>query len=53
MGAPESFVLPVNANDAYKAMGDAVAVPVASFVGHNLLVKLAEAIYGDQRERAS
>jgi DNA (cytosine-5)-methyltransferase 1 len=53
MGAPDSFVLPGNANDAYKAMGDAVAVPVASFVGQELLVKLAEAIYGDQRERAS
>jgi len=53
MGAPDSFVLPVKDNDAYKAMGDAVAVPVASFVGREFLMKLAEIIYGDQRGRAS
>jgi len=53
MGAPDSFILPEKANDAYKAMGDAVAVPVASFVGHNFLTKLAELIYGEQRGKAS
>ena len=53
MGVPDSFVLPENANDAYKAMGDAVAVPVASFVGREFLVKLAEAVYGEQRGKAS
>ena len=53
MGAPDSFVLPENDNDAYRAMGDAVAVPVVSFVGHELLMKLAKVVYGVQHKRAS
>jgi DNA (cytosine-5)-methyltransferase 1 len=53
MGAPDSFVLPDKVNDAYKAMGDAVAVPVAEFVGQEILAKLAEVVYGEQRGRAS
>lgn len=47
MGAPDDFVLPGTYNDGYKAMGDAVAMPVAQFIGERFLVKLAEAIYGD------
>jgi DNA (cytosine-5)-methyltransferase 1 len=47
MGAPDSFILPSKHNDAYKAMGDAVALPVASFVGSAFLIKLAEAIYAE------
>ena len=47
MGAPDSFTLPVNNNEAYKAMGDAVAMPVAAFVGSAFLTKLAEVIYGE------
>ena len=53
MGAPDNFVLPEKANDAYKAMGDAVAAPVASFIGREILVKLAEAVYGEQRGKSS
>jgi DNA (cytosine-5)-methyltransferase 1 len=45
MGAPDSFVLPEKDNDGYKAMGDAVVIPVASFVGSSFLTKLAEVIY--------
>ena len=45
MGAPDSYVLPGSYNDGYKAMGDAVAMPVAKFIGERFLAKLAEAIY--------
>lgn len=45
MGAPDSFMLPGTYNDGYKAMGDAVALPVARFVGEKFLVKIAEAVY--------
>lgn len=47
MGAPDSFILPGSYNDGYKAMGDAVAMPVAKFIGENFLTKIAEAIYND------
>ena len=46
MGASDDFVLPKTANDGYKAMGDAVVVPVVSFIGKSFLTKLAEAAYG-------
>jgi DNA (cytosine-5)-methyltransferase 1 len=46
MGAPDSFQLPGTPNDGYKAMGDAVALPVARFIGSSFLTKLAETIYG-------
>lgn len=45
MGAPDSYSLPVSLHDGYKAMGDAVALPVASFVGKKFLLPLAEEIY--------
>lgn len=45
MGAPDSFVLPGSYNDGYKAMGDAVAMPVARFIGEHFLIKIAEAVY--------
>jgi len=45
MGAPDSYWLPDTYNDGYKAMGDAVALPVATFVGKAFLSKLAEVIY--------
>lgn len=48
MGAPDSFILPDTYNDAYKAMGDAVALPVASFIGKSFLIKLAEVIYNEK-----
>ena len=44
MGAPDSFVLPGSYNDGYKAMGDAVAAPVAQFIGERFLTKIAEAV---------
>lgn len=47
MGAPDSFILPGTYNDGYKAMGDAVALPVARFIGEKFLIKIAEAIYDD------
>ena len=51
MGAPDTFALPENENNAYKAMGDAVALPVASFVGKNFLEPLAEVIYNEKQCR--
>ena len=47
MGAPENFILPGSYNDGYMAMGDAVAVPVARFIGKRFLTKIAEAVYND------
>lgn len=47
MGAPDNFVLPGSYNDGYKAMGDAVAAPVARFIGERFLTKIAEAVYND------
>lgn len=40
MGAPDSYRLPGAFNDGYKAMGDAVAVPVAAFLAEHLLAPL-------------
>lgn len=37
MGAPDSYLLPGSYNDGYKAMGDAVAVPVARWLAKYLL----------------
>ena len=51
MGAPDSFILPGSYNDGYKAMGDAVAMPVARFIGEKFLIKLAEAVYDDSYGR--
>ena len=42
MGAPEGFKLPSGYNDAYRAMGDAVAVPVVNWLLRHLLIPLAE-----------
>lgn len=47
MGAPDSFILPGTYNDGYKAMGDAVAMPVAQFIGERFLTKIAEAVYDE------
>lgn len=44
MGAPDSFKLPGGYNDGYKAMGDAVAVPVARYLAHHLLSQLVGAL---------
>lgn len=45
MGAPRGFALPVSANESYRAMGDAVAVPVARYLAKCLLLQLAAAAY--------
>jgi DNA (cytosine-5)-methyltransferase 1 len=41
MGAPETFKLPGTFNDGYKAIGDAVAAPVAAHLAKHLLSPLA------------
>ena len=43
MGAPDTFKLPGSYNDGYKAMGDAVAIPVARYLARHLLSPLARA----------
>lgn len=43
MGAPETYKLPGSYNDGYKALGDAVAVPVASWLAKHLLSPLVKA----------
>ena len=42
MGVPDSYLLPDSYNDAYRAMGDGVAVPVVSWLSKHLLTLLAE-----------
>lgn len=44
MGAPETYCIPGSYNEGYTAMGDAVAVPVASFLARTLLAPLAESV---------
>ncbi len=46
MGAPDSYRLPGAFNDGYKAMGDAVAVPVAAFLAEHLLAPLVAVCHG-------
>lgn len=41
MGAPENYWLPEKYNDAYMAMGDAVAVPAVHYLAEHLLFPLA------------
>lgn len=41
MGVPDSFWLPSRYNDAYRAIGDGVAVPVVRWLSDQLLVHLA------------
>jgi DNA (cytosine-5)-methyltransferase 1 len=42
MGAPDAYKIPGTYNDGYRAMGDAVAVPVTRRLKLNLLLELAE-----------
>lgn len=44
MGARKSYKIPGTYNDGYKAMGDAVAVPVSRYLAEKLLFPLAELI---------
>jgi DNA (cytosine-5)-methyltransferase 1 len=41
MGAPDTYELPGSYNDGYRAMGDAVAVPVTRWITRHLLAPLA------------
>ena len=43
MGAPDTYRIPGTYNDGYKAMGDAVAAPVAGWLAQHLLKPLVEA----------
>jgi DNA (cytosine-5)-methyltransferase 1 len=43
MGAPDTYKLPGSYNEGYKAMGDAVAVPVATYLARHLLQGLVKA----------
>ncbi len=52
MGAPESYSLPGSYNDGYFAMGDAVVLPVAKFIGERFLLPLAQAAYQNDLEEA-
>lgn len=49
MGAPDNYKLPGSYNDAYRAMGDAVAVPPARWLAKHLLFPLSEALNVDDR----
>ncbi len=42
MGAPDSFQIPGTYNDGYRAMGDAVAVPVTRWLAQHLLSPIAQ-----------
>jgi len=44
MGVPDTFWLPGSYNDAYLAMGDAVAVPVVAWLSTHLLLPMRAAI---------
>ena len=45
MGAPETYKIPGSYNDGYTAMGDAVAMPVARYLGKHLLAPIEKEIY--------
>ena len=49
MGAPDGYKIPGTYNDGYKAMGDAVAVPVAKWLATKLLLPLANT-YADHTQ---
>ena len=46
MGAPETYLLPGTYNDAYRAMGDAVVVPVTRWIAERLLAPLCNRAAG-------
>lgn len=45
MGVPDSFLIPGSASVGFKAMGDAVVVPVAKFIAQKFLLPLAKFAY--------
>jgi DNA (cytosine-5)-methyltransferase 1 len=53
MGAPEDYWLPAGYNDAYMAMGDAVAVPAVHYLATHLLAPLAAAVQKQHEQEVS
>ncbi len=53
MGAPDSYWLPEGYNDAYMAMGDAVAVPAVQYLTTHLLAPLAQAVHHQRRQEGT
>lgn len=53
MGAPDSYRIPGAYNDGYRAMGDAVAVPVVRWLTRHLLSPLADRWRGSHAARAA
>ena len=49
MGVRKSYKIPGSYNDGYKAMGDAVAVPVARYLARHLLAPLADKALEESR----
>jgi DNA (cytosine-5)-methyltransferase 1 len=53
MGAPDTYKVKGTYNDGYRAMGDAVAVPVTRWLARHLLGPLATRATGRDKERGS
>ena len=53
MGAPDTFAIPGTYNDGYRAMGDAVVVPVVRWLTRHLLVPLYHRSQHATRESAA
>ncbi len=53
MGVDDGFVLPASYNQAYKAMGDAVAVPAVAWLADHLLTPLVQGLRDDKTPGAS
>ncbi|MEK6324968.1 MAG: DNA (cytosine-5-)-methyltransferase [Acidobacteriota bacterium] len=53
MGAPDTYKLPGSYNDGYRAMGDAVAIPVTRWLTRHLLAPLAARSRSVSAENAS
>jgi DNA (cytosine-5)-methyltransferase 1 len=48
MGASDTYILPEGYNDAYRAMGDGVVVPVARYLAETLLLPLVTRILNER-----
>ena len=53
MGAPDTYEIPGSYNDGYRAMGDAVAVPVTRWLTRHLLAPLADRSRSVRAKKAS
>jgi DNA (cytosine-5)-methyltransferase 1 len=52
MGAPDTYIIDGSYNDGYRAMGDAVAVPVTRWLTRHLLTPLASRARSARKEHA-